>query len=584
MNAPALDDNSTLPDVLLARVRESGDDVAYRQYRDGAWYDMTWNEFAQGVARWQAALRAEGYAPGDRVALCLQNRVEWALFDQAALGLGLVVVPLYFSDRPDNMAFCLNDAGARFLLVAEPALWQQLRPQVTTIERVVCLTGALAGDAKIKSLSEWLPAAAPMVLERGPAKASDLATLVYTSGTTGRPKGVMLTHRNIVSNLIALMDAVPQMLGRRHVFLSFLPLSHMFERTVGYYIPIAINAQVTYARSVRELSEDLQSQRPTVIVTVPLIFERIYAKIDAEIPAASPKRRLFDLAASVGWRRFKREATASDRLLWPLLNALVARKLRGRLGGNLAFIMLGGAALPEHLLKIFTGMGLTFIHGYGLTETSPVASANRLTNNDPLSVGAPLKGVETRVAANGELCIRGPLIMRGYWNQPEATRAVLDADGWFHTGDKVEVREGRIYIRGRIKDVIVLSNGEKVPPGDAEQAILRDSAFEQVMIVGEGRPALGLLAVTKIDDVAELCRRANAQLRDFPGYAKIRHIARIGEAWTIDNGLLTPTMKPKRVKIAERYADEIERMFRERTCSDKAATSVETPEPLNARA
>jgi long-chain acyl-CoA synthetase len=206
---------------------------------------------------------------------------------------------------------------------------------------------------------------------------------------------------------------------------------------------------------------------------------------------------------------------------------------------------------------------LTFIHGYGLTETSPVLACNRMADNDPMSVGHPVPGVEARMAENGELHIRGPIVMLGYWNNPTATAEVLEPDGWFHTGDIVEMRAGRIYIRGRVKDVIILSNGEKVPPGDAEQAIMRDTVFEQVMIVGEGRAHLGLLVVSKLEDEGELCRRANAQLKDFPGYAKIRHLARVREPWTVENGLITPTLKLKRNKIEERYAKEIEAMYKQ---------------------
>jgi long-chain acyl-CoA synthetase len=374
----------------------------------------------------------------------------------------------------------------------------------------------------------------------------------------------MLTHRNIVADLRALMEAVPEICDRPFRFLSFLPLSHMFERTVGYYIPIVISGdtQVVFARGIPELPEDLVSQKPSIIVSVPRIFERVYTKIEEGLPVGSPKRKLFDLTVEIGWRRFKNEATLKDRLLWPLLNILVASKLRARLGGEIQYIFLGGAALAPHLLKVFTGVGLTFIHGYGLTETSPVLAANRLADNDPMSVGHPLPGVETRIAGNGELLIRGAIIMKGYWNNPTATSAAIDADGWFHSGDVVEVREGRIYIRGRVKDVIILSNGEKIPPGDAEQAITQDAAFEQVMVIGEGRAHLGLIAVSKLADEKQLCERANRQLHAFPGYAKIRHIMRVSEPWTVDNGLLTPTLKLKRNKIEEKYAREIEAMYK----------------------
>jgi long-chain acyl-CoA synthetase len=394
---------------------------------------------------------------------------------------------------------------------------------------------------------------------RSSAAANDLATIVYTSGTTGRPKGVMLSHRNILSNVIAAMRALPAYTTDR--FLSFLPLSHMFERTCGYYSAIWAGAQTVYARSITQLADDIREQRPTVLISVPRIFERIYSKMQEAMAPGSPKRRLFEKATEVGWRRFRGEATFTDKLLWPILKTLVAKKLYRRLGGRIRLIVVGGAAFASHLAKVFIGLGLPIIQGYGLTETAPVLAANRMNDNDPASVGGALEGIELRCDDKGELLARGPCVMLGYWNKPEATAAMIDQDGWLHTGDLVAIRGGNVYITGRVKDIIVLSNGEKVPPTDAEAAILRDAAFEQVMVVGEGRPKLGLIAVSKISNTKELCERANAQLRDFPGYVRIHHLTQVTDPWTVENGLLTPTLKVKRNEIEKRYAREIEAMY-----------------------
>ncbi|MEW6329973.1 MAG: long-chain fatty acid--CoA ligase [Pseudomonadota bacterium] len=554
-----LTDQSNLSDLFIERVRETPDAPAYRQFDGSAWKDLSWSATGREVARWQAAFRREGLKAGDRVALCLHNRVEWVLFDQAALGLGLVTVPLYFDDRPDNMAWCLNDAGVRLLLLEDGRMWDALRDQVKTIERVVCLEAAGSGDKKVTGLEAWLPPAGNDAPERSGAAANELATIVYTSGTTGRPKGVMLSHRNILSNVIAAMRALPAHLDDR--FLSFLPLSHMFERTCGYYSPMWAGAQTVYARSITQLADDIREQRPTVLISVPRIFERIHSRMQEAMPPGSPKRRLFEKATEVGWRRFRGEATFGDRLLWPLLKLLVAKKLYRRLGGRIRMIVVGGAALAPHLARVFVGLGLPIIHGYGLTETAPVLAANRMDDNDPASVGRALEGIELRCDEKGELLARGPCVMLGYWNNPEATAAMIDRDGWLHTGDLVAIRGGRVYITGRVKDIIVLSNGEKVPPTDAEAAILRDAAFEQVMVIGEGRPKLGLLAVSKLADAKELCRRANEQLRDFPGYARIHFLVQVADPWTVENGLLTPTLKAKRNEIEKRYAREIEAMY-----------------------
>ncbi|MBI3899466.1 MAG: long-chain fatty acid--CoA ligase [Gammaproteobacteria bacterium] len=553
-----LTERSNLSDLFLGRVQETPDLPAYRQFDGKSWRDWTWAEVAQEVGRWQAALRAEGLQPGDRVALCLHNRIEWVLFDQAAIGLRLVTVPLYFDDRAENMAWCLNDAGARLLLLEDGAQWAALKDQLPTVERVVCLDDAVAPDAKLRRLSDWLPLGLH-ALTHSNAPANELATIVYTSGTTGRSKGVMLSHHNVVTNCVASTRAIPVTSADK--FLSFLPLSHMFERTAGYYAGIWSGAHTIYARSISLLGDDLRQQRPTILVAVPRIFERIWSRMQEAMPAGTLKRRLFDKAVAVGWRRFTGAATLVDHLWWPLLKLLVARKLRARMGGRIRLIVVGGAAFPEALAKIFISLGLPIIQGYGLTETAPVLACNREGDNDPASVGRALEGILLRCDDNGELLARGLNIMLGYWNNAEATAKVMTADGWFRTGDLARIRDGRVYITGRVKDIIVMSNGEKISPADAEQAILRDSTFEQVMIVGEGRKALGLVCVAKIDDLGQLCTRANTQLSGFPGYARIRHIIRVTDTWSVENGLLTPTLKIRRKEVERRYADEIEAMY-----------------------
>ena len=551
---------TTIPQLFMERVRSTPDAPAYRQYRDGEWHGLSWSETAREVARWQAALRRENLPPGERVAICMRNRIEWVLFDQAALGLGLVVVPLFYNDRPDNMAWCLTDGGVRLLLLEDGALWPQLRAQVPTLQRMVYLNHTVDPDDRVMGLDKWLPHDGG-TLEAGPSRAHDMATLVYTSGTTGRPKGVMLSHHNILSDAAAGLDSAPMLDANDHL-LSFLPLSHMFERTVGYYLPIILGAQVVYARGLLELAEDMVSQQPTLLICVPRIFERVYAKVQDSLPQGSLKRRLFEKAVDIGWKRFNKQSSPWEDWLWPLLDRLVARKLRARMGGQLRLIIVGAAALAPPLSRTFIGLGLPILQGYGLTEFSPVISVNRLGDNDPVSVGRPLSGVEIKTLPNGELVVRGPQLMLGYWNNPAATEAIIDKDGWLHTGDVVCIKDGRIYITGRAKDIIVLNNGEKVPPSDVEQAILMDPAFEQVLVLGEGRNHLGLLAVSKAQDRTELCRRANEQLRNFPGFIRIHHLARIADPWTVENELLTPTLKPKRKKIEERYAQEIEDMYR----------------------
>lgn len=549
---------SNLSDMFYNRVQETPDRPAFRQFDGTNWITLTWKDTARNVARWQAGLKRDGLQKGDRIAMCMRNRVEWVQIDQAAIGLGLVTVPLYFDDRPENMAFCMNDAGVRFLMLEDGAQWTALKDHVKTIERVVCLGGTIPNDPRVQKLSDWAPTGDHELIRSG-AGPQELSTICYTSGTTGRPKGVMLSHRNIVSNTLASAKQVDMTV--HDLGISFLPMSHMFERTCGYYLRVYTGAEAVFARSITTLGEDLLLHKPTAMVSVPRVFERVWGAMQQAMPVGDPKRKLFDKTVEIGWRRFKGEASLKDHLLWPILKALVAKKVHARLGGRVRILSVGGAAFPPALAKIFLGLGFPILQGYGLTETAPVLTSNRADDNDPLSVGRAVEGVTLRLAENGELLAKGPNLMLGYWNNPEATKAAIDADGWFHTGDVAAIRDGRVYITGRIKDVIVMSNGEKLPPDDAEQALARDPIFEHAMLVGEGRSYLGLVCVSKEENLETLAARANAQLKEFPGYVRVRHVARVQGPWAVENGLLTPTLKLKRKEAERRFQKEIEEMF-----------------------
>jgi long-chain acyl-CoA synthetase len=388
-----------------------------------------------------------------------------------------------------------------------------------------------------------------------------LATICFTSGTSGRPKGVMLSHGNILANVEQCR--LTGMARADDLFLSILPLSHMFERTGGYYLPLAIGAKVAYCRGIAQIAEDLVSQAPTVMFAVPRIFERFHARIEQALAAAPFKRKLFAACVARGYRVATGRGRWLDHLVAPVLRRIVGTPVLARLGGRLRLAVVGGAALDPELARTFVGLGLPMLQGYGMTEASPVISVNRDDDNVPESVGPPLPGVEVQLAENNELLARGANIMLGYWRNPEATRAALMDDGWLRTGDIAEIKEGKIYIRGRAKDILVLSNGEKLPPQDVEFAILRDPVFEQVMLVGEARPYLILLAVSKETDEKELLERANAQLKSFPGWVRVRRVIRLSEPWSVDNGLLTPTLKLKRPLLTQKLAREIDAAYTE---------------------
>ena len=590
---------NTLDGLFRQRVKRSPERTAYHSYsrRLGQWQTHSWREMAQQVARWQSALAGMGLRPGDRVALTLRNSPEWVAFDQACLGLGLVVVPLYTDDRPDNVAYILEDAAVKLLLVQDGSRWKRLSAAIGregALQRVAIQdasdidTALMAADDRVCRVEELLPEHAPELKARsGDARA--LASIVYTSGTTGRPKGVMLSHHNMLSIAHASITVID--CYREDLFLSFLPLSHTLERTAGYYLPIMTGSSVAFSRSIGQLAEDLMLIRPSVMIAVPRIFERVYGRITEQMSCkpALP-RLLFRLAVNIGWQRFERQqgrlGWRPGQLLWPLLERLVAGKVTARLGGRLRIAVSGGAPLSPDIAQLFIGLGIPILQGYGLTETSPVVSVNPLQANEPASVGVPLRGVEVAIGEDDELLVRGPGVMLGYWNNHAATARMIDADGWLHTGDQARIDNGHIYITGRIKDILVLSNGEKVPPGDMELAIALDPLVAQVMVVGEGRPYLSALVVLEADHwpglaqdcgldpmareslqdpklISLLTRHIKEALKHFPGYAKVRRVHLMLEPWTVENNLLTPTLKVKRARVLEKFKPEIDALYQD---------------------
>ncbi len=583
----------TLQQLFHLRVEQQPDHAAYRFYdsASGDWRTWTWRQTREAVARRQAALRQEGLVAGDKLAIMLNNGIEWVLFEQAALGLGMIVVPLYANDRADNVAYILQDAGVKLLVASGEDLLLQLQPiapQLSGLVRVVSVSPCRENPAisRLICLQDWLSDAS-CELHTHACQPGDLATIVYTSGTTGRPKGVMLSHRNILSNALAGIELVT--VTDQDVFLSFLPLSHMLERTLGYYIPMMSGALVSFARSIPQLAEDLLSQRPTVLISVPRIYERVYGRIMDQLEEKSAlARKLFHLAVDVGWTDFlyrqKRGPWRPKILLNPLLHALVGRKIAARLGGRLRAAICGGAPLTLPVARTFIGQGITVVQGYGLTEASPIITGNTPDNNIPDSIGLAIREVEVKISDAGELLCRGPNVMLGYWNNAEATRAAIDADGWLHTGDKATCRGQHYFITGRMKEIIVMSNGEKVPPTDMEGAIVLDPYVDQVAVVGEGKPYLTALLVLNPERWTQLARqlglnaddpaalshgslhqllnqRIGLRLKGFPGYAQIHRVFISLEPWTVENGLLTASLKQKRELIIRHFQTQVDAMY-----------------------
>lgn len=582
----------TLYGLFCERVKRSPDQDAYGYFDADSqqWQTLSWQQAADEIHRWQQAFQKEGLRKGDRVALNLRNSIEWIFFDLAALSLGLVVVPLYPDDRPDNVAYIMQDADVRLALISSSRQWSAIKTVLSddhNLQRVIIVNEEATAQSEVISLDKWLDVASSDVVP-APSEPHQLASIIYTSGTTGRSKGVMLSHQNMLAvafGSLQLFEILPD-----DSFLSFLPLSHTLERTGGYYLPMMAGSKVVFSRSIPLLAEDMRQVQPTIMIAVPRIFERIHDRVNKQLAESTWVRRfIFNAAVNVGWKRFqyqhKRSLWSPTLLFWPLLNKLVVTKFHQRLGGRLRLAVSGGAALPAHAAKMFIGLDLTLLQGYGLTETSPVISVNEPAHNDPASVGRPIKDVEVRIGKDDELEVKGPGNMLGYWNNHKATSQTVDADGWLHTGDKARIADsGQIYIIGRIKDILVLSNGEKIPPADIEAAIISSGIIDQALVVGEGQPYLAAILVINGEKWPQIAQKLGLDpllndslktkelhqhfvrllrqwLYAFPSYARIRRVHLTLQPWTIENGLLTPTLKVKRPLVLERFSKEVKEMY-----------------------
>lgn len=597
---------TTLGDLFYWRIRQTPENEAYRHFNSetGCWHSHTWAQIGARVKAWRSALAASRLAPGARVAVLLPNGLDAVCIDQASLVLGLVPVPMHALDNPASIAYIVNDCDASMLVLSTRAQWEAIAAigEAMPLLKLVLVIGDehFANDCSpppapgvVVPLATWLvngdlPNSAP----RPPVSGGALAAIVYTSGTTGKPKGVMLTHHNILSNIRAVMARVNVLPS--DVFLSILPLSHTFERTVGYYLPIAAGSCVAYVRSVAKIPEDMATVRPTILVSVPRIYERSYLKLQESLAQSSYlTRRLFALTQTIGWRRFCRRQHLPcdetpldwlDPLLSPILHLLVARRVLAQFGGRLRVAVCGGAPLSQAVAECFLALGLPLVQGYGMTETSPVVSCNTPVDNWPTTVGKPLEGVAVRIGESNELQVLGGGVMAGYWKRPEDSAQAMTGDGWLRTGDQAVLEGGRIRIIGRIKEIIVTSTGEKIAPADLELAITADPLFEQAFVIGDNRPFVAAFVVLSRSGLDTLLRQLKLDVsgsvkldsalmrglilekiqsasKHFPGYAVPRVVRVATQPWSLQNGLMTPTLKLKRNALLEHFHAEIDDIY-----------------------
>lgn len=591
-----------LPELLTHHMEKRPDLPLFTFWlpTEKTWKTINVKETVEQITRWRHALVKEGLTKGDRCAMLLPNGINAILFDQSVLANALVPVPLHAVDTAGSSSYIINDSGAKLLVTGRLNRWEAIRDtEDHPALKTVVITGEPVqehqdGDVRVVGLDQWLTEGNGTELPAGP-EPQDLAALVYTSGTTGKPKGVMLTHRAILANVTGVLQNIcPE---PEDVWLSFLPLSHTFERTTTYYTAMGFGNRVAFNRNIGLLADDLKVIRPTILMSVPRIYEKVYDKIqDALVKKPAFVQKLFHTAVDVGYRRFCREnglpvqggfLSLFDPLIAGFLDKKVGAGIRGIFGGRPRIFISGGAAFNPEVSRTFLGLSINILQGYGMTETAPIMSVNKVGDNHPQTVGPALVNIEVRVGENDELQMRGPSLMNGYWNRPADTKAVFTEDGWLRTGDQADIfSDGHIRIKGRIKEIIVTSTGEKVPPADLEQALESDHLVSQAMVVGENRPYIAALVVLNAQEWKKLAtelkldaddplsletraarqavlRRVKAAAAGFPNYAVPRQVRLFLEPWSIENGLMTPTLKLKRGPMRIRFADAIESLYAE---------------------
>jgi long-chain acyl-CoA synthetase len=560
-----------LPAMMFALARTWPDKPMLRSYRNGAWHSIRWGEFGRMAASCARHLRAAGVGAGDRVVIVSENRPEYPIAETALMALRAVPVPTYVTNTVADHAHILRDSGARAAIVSTPALAGAVREAgrlVGGLDLLVVIEGPPDDAGGAPRLMHWGALVADDVsaddvaLEAASIDASALACLIYTSGTGGAPKGVMLPHRSILSNCRGAFELLRPLRLSDEVYLSYLPASHSYEHTVGVFFLPSIGTEIVYCRGVEHLAADLLAVRPTIMTAVPRVLEVIRGRVLTQV-ARQPRwqRALFGRALELGMKRVDgRRLGPVERGMDALLDRLVCAKVRARFGGRLKAAMSGGARLEPEVGRFFLALGLMIMQGYGQTEAGPVVSANPPDGIRIDTVGRMLEGVDVRLAEDGEILVRGDLVMDGYWGLPEATAAVI-RDGWLHTGDVGALDDdGYLRITDRKKDMIVLSGGENVSPAKIEGMLMAEPEIAQAVVAGDGRSSLTALVVPAegYDEVgaALAITRVNHRLSVTE---RIRRHAVVGE-FTVANGLLTATHKIRRVMVMRANAEVAERL------------------------
>ncbi len=602
-------DVDTLAELMWNSIERHAAHTAQSWNEDGVWKSRTYEEFGTRIREVANGLLSLGLKKGDRVAIWSKNRPAWAEVDLADQTIGIATVPIYDTLTGKDGAYIVNDSGAKVLFVQDKTVldtvWavqgEMKLDTIVMLEGISRRKGVVSYEALLKAgraYAEKNPGAVEKARDK--VKADDLASLVYTSGTTGNPKGVMLTHKNFASNAQVAQKVVD--VGPHDTFLSFLPLSHVFERTGGHFTAYGAGAHVTFARSIDTLTDDMIAIKPTIMMSVPRLYEKIYARIQDSVRKSSfVKRAIFAWAMAQG--RAANVYRQRDEPLPRSLASKVARadklvfgKLKARVGGNLRYFVSGGAALSKEIEEFFWAAGIQVLQGYGLTETSPVTNVNAPHALRFGSVGRAVPGAEIRIDTSewtslrpdveeGEICVKGPQVMQGYFNNKKATAEVFDKQGWFHTGDIGYVdNDGFLFITDRKKEIIVMSNGKNVAPQPIENALKLQQHIAQACLIGDGRkyisalinpdfealeafaiangiaaPGDALVADQRVVSLIE--KEVEAVNANLPRYEQIKKFWIVPREWTVEGGELTPSLKLKRRVINEKFGAFIENLY-----------------------
>ncbi len=573
----------------------------YRQKVEDKYVDISYSQFRQDVELFAMGLASLGIRRGDHLSIISENRSEWIIADIAMMVIGAIDCPIYPTLTSRQIEFIFNDAVVKIAVVSNQFQLNKVlkcRSDVRSLKKIIVMADRVENPdnnvllfTDVLRMGESFSRENPSYIEHSlhQIKPSDVATIIYTSGTTGNPKGVMLSHHNIVFDATSAVQNIP--IDQTDVLLSFLPLCHSFERIGGYTLGFACGATVAFAESVDKVAENMLEVKPTIITTVPRLFERIYGKIKRSVEAGPPKKqKIFNWAIDVGRKyaeaRRHRMLGPSLKIKHLLADKLVFEKIRSRTGGNMKFFVSGGAALSRDLGEFFEAIGIKILEGYGLSETSPVITINRYDDYKFGTVGKPIPGIEVRIANDGEILTRGPHVMIGYWNNKEATREIIDSDGWLHTGDiGVFDAAGFLMITDRKKHLFVSSGGKNIAPQPIENMFMQSKFIDQFVLIGDRRMFLSALIVPDFDAIREYAdthkipyndiqdlidhpdiykaieKDIGTIQKDLANYERVRKFMLLQKKLTIEDGEITPTMKVKRKAIEERYRDIIEKMY-----------------------